>query len=229
MVYLEDRDLRNGKLMLKFFQKTLLVISTLVIGVFVFATVLFFHVRLFSAQFSSNNPNSIPKTRVAIVYGAEVYNTYTLSPILQDRVNGAIELYKKGIVQKLLMSGDNSSIYYNEVVAMQEYAIKHGVPSQDITLDYAGFTTYDSCYRAKQIFGVKQAILVTQAYHQPRAIYICRSLGIDAYGYSLPDWTRYPQLKYDYVFREYLATVKAFWQIHTKALPKFLGNYIGIQ
>ena len=126
------------------------------------------------------NPQEIASQRVAIVFGASVWSDGTPSPMLADRLDGAIDLYHSGQVRKILMTGDNGSAEYNEVVTMQDYALAHGVPEADITLDYAGFSTYESCYRARVIFGVKTAILVTQNFHIARAVYTCQNLGLKA-------------------------------------------------
>lgn len=125
-----------------------------------------------------------PEAQVALVLGAGLRRDGSPTAILRDRVQSAVELYRAGKVSKLLMSGDNSYIDYNEPGAMREYAISLGVPDGDIVLDYAGRRTYDSCFRAKHIFGVKSLITVTQSFHIPRATYICRSLGIEATGYT---------------------------------------------
>ncbi|MGL4650322.1 MAG: SanA/YdcF family protein [Caldilineaceae bacterium] len=127
-------------------------------------------------------PFTVEPARVAIVFGARVLGDGRLSSMLRDRVETAIELYETGKVDKLLMSGDNSSESYNEPGAMMQYAIDRGVPAADIQPDYAGRRTYDTCYRAQHIFGIQDAILVTQEFHLPRAIFTCRALGMNAQG-----------------------------------------------
>lgn len=181
---------------------------------------------------------AVPAHRVAIVFGAGVVNGRP-TPALAERVRGAAELYRLGRVQKLLMTGDNSRRDYDEVTVMRRYAVELGVPAEDITLDYAGFSTYQSAYRAKVIFGVTEAVLVTQGYHLPRAVYTARALGIDAVGYGMPDWlynraqmaiwfSRYDQVRY--TVREALAICKALLEVHvTHPLPTFLGPYEGIE
>lgn len=172
----------------------------------------------------------VPTQRVAVVFGAGLRSDGQPTPILADRVRAAVELYRSGRVHKLLMSGDNSSVNYNEVAAMRRLAIEQGVPAADITLDYAGFSTYESCYRAREIFGVTQAVLVTQRYHLPRAVYTCTQLGINAVGLGTPDWGVYsPDAMRLYTAREVLATLNALWQLHiTHPQPTFLGPYVGI-
>jgi SanA protein len=119
---------------------------------------------------------------VAIVLGAGLYRNGTPMPVLADRVATAVDLYKAGIVKKLLLSGDNRFPEYNEPEAMRQLAVQLGVPDSDLVLDYAGRRTYDSCYRARFIFGVKKAILVSQEFHLPRAVYLCNQMGIDSTG-----------------------------------------------
>lgn len=176
-------------------------------------------------------PQDLPSQRVAIVFGASVWSDGTPSPMLADRLDGAIDLYHAGQVSKILMTGDNGSAEYNEVVTMQGYAMKHGVPEADITLDYAGFSTYESCYRAKAIFGVKAAILVTQNFHIARAVYTCQHLGLQAIGLGTPDWARYSGATMrPAVFREMLACVKALLELHLlHPKPTFLGEFEGIR
>ena len=127
---------------------------------------------------------SAPEKPVAIVFGAGLTRDGRPGGVLRDRVRAAAELYFQGKVQKLLMSGDNRFVDYNEPGAMHEYAVELGVPSEAIVLDYAGRRTYDTCYRARQIFGVKEALLVTQNFHLPRALFLCNSLGVDSVGVS---------------------------------------------
>lgn len=167
----------------------------------------------------------IPSEKVAIVFGAGVWDDGTPTPMLADRVEAAVKLYQIGKIQKILMTGDNSSQDYNEVKAMQRYAIEKGVPAADITLDYAGFSTYESCYRAKAIFDLNRAILITQRYHLPRAVYTCNHLGIESIGLGVADWGVYSNesMRY-YTFREVFSTIKAVWEVHiTRPNPTFLG------
>ena len=119
---------------------------------------------------------------VAIVFGAGLLRSGEPTAVLRDRVQTAVKLYQTGKVQKILMTGDNSYVDYNEPAAMHQYALDLGVPDDVIVLDYAGRRTYDSCYRAKEIFGVNDAILVTQHFHLIRALFLCRHLGLEAVG-----------------------------------------------
>lgn len=125
---------------------------------------------------------AVPQRPVAIVFGAEIYGNGRLSAMLADRVTMGAELYRAGKVQALLLSGDNSIDTYNEPEAMRQFALGLGVPDEALVLDYAGFRTYDSCYRARDIFQVDGAILVSQDFHLDRALLVCNALGIDSVG-----------------------------------------------
>lgn len=161
---------------------------------------------------------------VAMVFGAGLQYDGTPSPILRDRVTTAVRLYQAGKVQKLLMSGDNRFLDYNEPGAMRDYAIGLGMPEADIVLDYAGRRTYDTCYRARDIFGVRQAILVTQSYHMPRALITCNALGVDAIGVPA-DLRSYARWTYAFwVFRELPATAVALWQVWVSHPLPVLGQ-----
>lgn len=169
------------------------------------------------------------RLRVAVVFGAGIRGDRP-SRMLAERIEGAVTLYRLGRVRKLLMTGDNSRVDYDEVTVMARYAEALGVPPGDITLDYAGFSTYESCYRLRPIFGVEQAVLVTQSYHLPRAIYTCHALGVEVVGLAVPDWGRYADvLIARYTLREALATAKALVDVYlTRPQPTFLGPYEGV-
>ena len=122
--------------------------------------------------------------RVALILGAGIINNEEPTSALADRVQVGADLYAEGIVDKLLMSGDNRFENYDEPEVMRNYAVELGVDFDDIVLDYAGRRTYDSCYRAKHIFGVDELIIVTQDFHLPRALYICNELGVNSIGFS---------------------------------------------
>lgn len=125
---------------------------------------------------------TVPHQRVAIVFGARIYSETRLSAMLLDRVDTAVDLYQAGKVDKLLLTGDNSSVYYDEPSAMMAHAISRGVDPADIQPDYGGRRTYDSCYRAGHVFQVTDATLVTQAFHLPRALLLCSNLGLNSVG-----------------------------------------------
>ena len=183
-------------------------------------------IRADTAGHLADDPSQLGHHQVAIVPGAGLTADGKASWFLGDRLDAAIALYRRGKVDGLLLTGDNHVRSHDEPAAMRAYALARGVPAAAITLDYAGFDTYDSCYRAHAIFGVESAVVVTQRYHLPRAVYLCRSVGIAADGLGVSDWGRVPRGKMAYYqAREVLADVKALWDIdvgHPK--PRFLGS-----
>lgn len=168
--------------------------------------------------------DNAPTTRVAIVFGAGLRRDGTPTPILRDRVETAADLYFRGKVEKILMSGDNRFEYYNEPGSMRQYALSLGVPDSAIALDFAGRRTYDTCYRAKAIFGVGDALLVTQKFHLPRALFLCNALGVRSYGVEA-DQVRYRKLSLlIWNFREQIATLGAFMDVFINNPVPVLGS-----
>ena len=160
-----------------------------------------------------------------LVLGASTWNG-SPSPMLKDRLDEGIKLYKEGVANKIVMSGDHGKDNYDEVNTMRDYAIESGVPEEDIFMDHAGFSTYDSIYRIKDIFGAKNIVVVTQKYHLYRALYIAKRLGVNAYG-SSSDPRRYSgQLMRD--LREILARDKDFVKSIFKPKSKILGDKIDL-
>jgi vancomycin permeability regulator SanA len=167
----------------------------------------------------------VPGAPVALVFGAGIRGAAP-SPFLRQRLDLAVELYQAGRVRGLLMSGDHGRTEHDEVAVMTAYAVTHGVPAHVIGQDHAGFDTYDSCYRAKAIFGVRRAVVVTQDFHLPRAVYLCRKLGIEAYGVGVDSARDYPEHTRKFAAREVLSTTKAVWQaVVTRPEPHFLGPH----
>jgi SanA protein len=201
---------------------TKVLLSIFLAGLFTFAVpklVVFFltNSRTFSAL-------EVPSSPVAVVFGAGLNRDGTPSPVLRDRVTLDAQLYLSGKVQKLLLSGDNRFTYYNEPGAMRDLALQLGVPDSAIVQDFAGRSTYDTCYRASRIFRVKNAILVTQAYHLPRALFICNTLGLNSFGVAA-DLRSYPARSYFYwQLREFPATLAAIWDVIVAHPMPVLGN-----
>lgn len=160
---------------------------------------------------------------VAIVPGAAVWGKETLSHVLEDRVLTAVRLWKEGRVKKLLFSGRHDGHDYDEVNAMRRFARRQGVPPQDIFLDHAGFTTYQTMYRAREVFRIETAVVVTQRYHLYRALYTARSLGIRAWG-EVADRRPYVNIS-GYRVRDFFARIKAWLQAGVfRPLPDHLGR-----
>ena len=161
-----------------------------------------------------------------IVLGCQVRDDGSLSPMLRDRLMRGLEVYEAGAAPKLLMSGDHGREDYDEVGAMKNYAIENGVPSENVFMDHAGFSTYETVYRAKEIFKADKVIIVTQEYHLYRALYIAERLGIEAYGVSSDLNTYGGQSKRD--AREMLARCKDWAMCLFKPEPTFLGESIPV-
>ena len=161
-----------------------------------------------------------------LVLGASVYADGTPSGILQDRLNKAAELYQLGAAPCIIVSGDGRQTSYNEPAAMKAYLIGLGIPSEDIFCDRAGYSTYDSTYRARYIFGCNSLVVVTQAYHLTRAVYSARGLGIDAIGVASDNGTYENQLQYD--VREIGARVKDFLYTLIHKQSAILGDTVSL-
>lgn len=203
------------------------MILRLCIWVLFLAILVFGVPRLITAVTSRGKvfqPTEVPQSRAAVVFGAGLLHDGTPSPVLKDRVATAVGLYQAGKVEKILMSGDNRFVDYNEPAAMKEYAMSMGVPEDAIVLDYAGRRTYDTCYRAKEIFGLQEAILVTQRYHLPRALFTCQGMGISVNGVAA-DLRQYHthSLRF-WSLRELPATLVAVWQVWVSHPLPVLGN-----
>lgn len=166
-----------------------------------------------------------PKNDVGIIFGAGI-NGNQPSKYLKDRLDAGILLYKMKRINKILLSGDNGRDEYDELTVMKNYCYNHGVDTTKIFVDYAGFDTYSTMYRAKHIFKIKKATLISQEYHLNRAIYIGQKLGIKSAGYSANSGEYHG---YKYVcFREYGSIFKSFFDVLRNREPRFLGTPINI-
>ncbi len=161
-----------------------------------------------------------------LVLGCGVRTDGTPSDMLYDRLRRSVELYELGAAPKLLMTGDHGRENYDEVDVMKSFAVDGGIASQDVFMDHAGFSTYESMYRARDIFQAKKVIIITQKYHLYRAIYIAESLGLEAYGVAADYRGYYGQTKRE--VREMLARVKDFGTAMLQPKPTYLGKAIPI-
>ena len=168
----------------------------------------------------------VPSSPAVIVLGAGIWPSGQLSHALADRMDTAIALYDAGKVNRLLLTGDNRFADYNEPAAMAAYAQARGVPREDLVLDYAGRRTYDSCYRASAIFGAEQAILVTQEFHLPRALYTCSQLGLETVG-VVADRRPYVRATW-YQLRELFALTRAWLDLKLFKPVPVLGDPIPV-
>ncbi len=181
-------------------------------------------IHLYTNEYIFAEVADAPLAEAVLIPGAAVFGSGELTPIFLDRVDLAIELYEANKVSKILVSGDNSTLSYNEVSPVRTYLLNSGIPDADIFLDHAGFDTYSSMYRARDIFGVTSVLISTQEFHLPRAVFIARKLGIDAYGVNADLGYIF---KRNYI-REVIANEKAMLDLILGRTPKFLGEQVPI-
>lgn len=202
-----------------------LLLALAVVGIFAFPwlwrwwVTQHYAARIYTAE-------DAPPARVAIVFGARVYGNDRLSAMLRDRVDTAIGLYRAGKVDKILVSGDNQTMEYDEPSAMRAYALAQGVPAEAIQPDFGGRRTYDTCYRAAAIFQVDEAVLVTQRFHLPRALLLCENLGISVVGVAADRRAYDPRSIAWSEGRELPALVAALLDLVRRAPPPVLGEPI---
>lgn len=202
------------------FQGAIILFGVFLVVILLANAIVLLHAR----PYIVSNIEELSEAQAVIILGAAVYRDGELSPVLKERVDTAVAVYKNGLVEKILMSGDNSSENYNEVSPVHQYLLDSGVPIEDIFLDYAGFDSYDTMYRAKSIYGVESAIIVTQTFHLSRSLFIANNLGIESEGTHPPadksTWYNY--------LRETLSVVKAVYDVTFKSDPTYLGEEIPI-
>lgn len=203
----------------------------IVLGILILiGVILVFGINLYVKNVASKNIiediQNIEEQEAILVLGCQVKEDGTLSLMLKDRLDKAIELYKNGVSNKIIVSGDHGTKGYDEVNAMKKYLIENEISSEDIFMDHAGFSTYDSMYRANYIFNVKKIVVVTQEYHLYRAIYIGNKLGIETIGVPAKKVEYYGQTSRE--LREILARDKDFVKCIFKPEPTFLGETIPV-
>ena len=182
-----------------------------------------------TSKYVYSDINEIPSRTAILILGSQIRGR-SLSPVLQDRVDAGIRLKESEKGEKLLLSGDHGQRYYDEVNAMRLYVLENApaIPAEDIFMDHAGFSTWDSMYRARDVFEVKDLIIVTQQFHISRAVCIARSLGLDAVGFGINQDRFKGRSLRNWRIREYLARIKAFHNIIAKPKPRFLGDTVPI-
>jgi len=195
--------------------------AVVLLGLLALAMIIPIAMRSSLQAFILQPSDSIPQTEVAIVLGASVVHGMP-SPILAARADGAIALYRAGKVSKILVTGDNGALSHDEVTPVRKYLLNAGVRPEDIFLDHAGFDTYSSMYRAREVFQAQSLIIVTQDFHLPRALWIARHLGLNAYGMVAAGSEG---SVFDYL-REIPASLKALYDVWTHRMPKYLGPVI---
>ena len=184
------------------------------------------YVKVVANKNIAEDVQSVKKVDAILVLGCQVREDGSLSLMLQDRIDKAIELYEAGVSDKIIVSGDHGREEYDEVNAMKNYLIEKGIPSENIFMDHAGFSTYESLYRAQYIFKVEKVLVVTQEYHLYRAVYIGNKLGIETYGVPAAKILYYGQTSRE--IREILARNKDFVKCIFKFEPTYLGESIPV-
>ena len=202
-----------------------LIIMIIVISIIILVVNLYVKISTKNQIVLDNNYSNLPDIDCIIILGAGIWGNKP-SPMLEDRLQEGIKLYQNNVSNKIIMSGDHGRKEYDEVNLMKSYAIERGIPSEDIFMDHAGFSTYESIYRAKAIFQAKRVIIVTQKYHLNRALYIANRLGLEAYGIGA-DPRKYVGATYREI-REILARNKDFIKCIFKPKPTYLGETISI-
>lgn len=197
--------------------------------IFMFCLFINIYITSFAKQYIYSDFENLPKKYVVIVPGAKVYNT-TISFAARDRAEAAMNCINEKKAQRILISGDHGTKYYDEVNAISNFMQKsYNTDMEIIFLDHAGFSTYETMYRAKNIFCVNDAIIATQKFHAARCVYIARKLGIDAVAIEAAEINRFSKGTHTtWAAREFLARVKAFFSVSLHAKPKYMGNQIPI-
>lgn len=202
-----------------------IIIAIIIITIIVLGINLYVKFSTKNQIISKDNYSDLSDIDCIIILGAGIWNNKP-SHMLEDRLLEGINLYNNNVSNKILMSGDHGKAEYDEVNIMKNYAIEKGIPSENIFMDHAGFSTYESIYRAKEIFEAKKVVIVTQKYHLYRALYIANKLGLDAYGVN-SDPRNYVGETYREL-REILARDKDFIKCLYKPKPTYLGDVIPI-
>lgn len=212
---------------MKFIPKLLIILLSIILMIIIAVVTINIYVKSTTRKqiITNNDFSNFNDIDCIIVLGAGIWGEKP-SPMLEDRLLEAVKLYKNNVTSKIIMSGDHGTKDYDEVNVMKEFAIEQGVPSENIFMDHAGFSTYESLYRAKEIFQAKKVIIVTQKYHLYRALYIANKLGLEAYGVGA-DPRKYVGATYR-EFREILARNKDFVKCIFKPEPKYLGDSIPV-
>lgn len=180
-----------------------------------------------SSPFVSYKISDVPETKTALLLGTGKNLSSGLpNAYFYNRIQAAIDLYKSGKIKYIIVSGDNSTKDYNEPEDMQLTLMKYGIPKDRIVLDHAGFRTLDSVIRAKDIFGQNKLVIISQKFHNERAVFLARENGMEAFGYNANDVNKYAGLKTN--LREYLAKAKVYWDLLFGVEPKFGGEKVVI-
>lgn len=199
---------------MKILKKLTLLFFSLLIGGIVVVLFLSFYINYSTSNSVYSKLEDLPQAHTVIILGASVHSDGKLSPVLQDRMDTGLELYRSGKVKRFLLTGDHRTDDYNEVSAMQNYLLKLEVPKKHIFIDPGGLNTYESMYRSREVFEVPSAVVVTQPFHLPRTLFIANELGLNYTGY--PATSNYYKTETTQIIREKLANIKAVYTLFNK-------------
>lgn len=197
----------------------------LIVAGIIFIAFANYSIKKQSDAFVSYTIADVPATKTALLLGtSKTLSNGMPNAYFYNRIQATVDLYKSGKIQYVIVSGDNSRKDYNEPEDMQLTLMRYGIPQDKIFMDFAGFRTLDSVVRAKDIFGQKKLVIISQKFHNERAVFLARKNGMEAYGYNAPDVNKYAGLKTN--IREYIAKAKAYWDLLFGVEPKFGGDRV---
>ncbi|MBR5645983.1 MAG: YdcF family protein [Treponema sp.] len=207
-----------------------LILLSILILIFLSFVLINYRIVSFSKKYIYSEIEQVPAKYTSIVPGAAVYGNRSVSYVLRDRIEGAMALIEEGKCRRFLVSGDHGTKEYDEVNAARKYVLKmHNVDESIIFMDHAGFSTYETMYRARDVFCVSDCCIVTQKFHIYRAVYIARKLGLDAVGFIAPEINRFSEkTRMSWEIRESFARVKAFFNVAFHTKPTYLGDKIPV-
>ncbi|WP_390451087.1 SanA/YdcF family protein [Chryseobacterium sp. Alg-005] len=213
--------------MKRFIKNTFKIFLLLMVAGIIFIAFANYSIKKQSDPFVSYTISDVPTTKTALLLGtSKTLSNGMPNAYFYNRIQATVDLYKSGKIQYVIVSGDNSRKDYNEPEDMQLTLMKYGIPQDKIFMDFAGFRTLDSVVRAKEIFGQKKLVIISQKFHNERAVFLARKNGMEAYGYNAPDVNKYAGLKTN--IREYIAKAKTYWDLLFGVEPKFGGDKIVI-
>lgn len=220
----------GGKSVKHYLKVIMLILFSLIFSFLIFVASINIYICSWTSKYIYDDISQIPEKYTVIVPGAAVVGNKSVSFVLRDRIEGAMELIYNDKCKKFLVSGDHGTKEYDEVNASRKYVLNmHNIDESLIFMDHAGFSTYETMYRARDVFEVKDCCIVTQKFHIYRSVYIARKLGLDAVGYIAPEINTFGKkthLSWD--IRETFARVKAFFSVMFNAKPTYLGDVIPI-
>ena len=206
--------------------KKIKIVIIAILAILLVGVLINIYIELVTKKYIYSDAENVPKVYTGLVLGAYVSEHGTPSYVLSQRLDKAIELYQAGKIKRILVSGDHGQKNYDEVNVMKDYLVENGIPLDDIFLDHAGFDTYSPMVRAKEIFEIKDVVIITQKFHLPRSVYVARSKGMNAYGAIANTDNKY-ETKYNRG-RDKISRVKAFFDVLFGRSPKYLGEKIPI-